>query len=149
MVPGGCVLTIKGRRAGYHPFCRPKGSCKKNSAGNSVRSKKCDLEAVEIVKNPCKILHWANTLKLQILLATYYIDSTITIIKFHTKVVTTNEDFNRKIAQIAISQKRHFRSQFQNSENTFQYKLPPKTWEKSPQKPLSATRKWFFGHCYV
>ena len=30
----------------------------------------------------------------------------------------------RKIAQIAISQKRHFRSQFQNSENTFQYKLP-------------------------
>ena len=55
----------------------------------------------------------------------------------------------RKIATIAISQKRHFGSQFQNSENTFQYKLPPKTWEKSPQKPLSATRKWFFGHCYV
>ena len=55
----------------------------------------------------------------------------------------------RKIVPIAISQKRHFRSQFRNSENTFQYKLPPKTWEKSPQKPLSATRKWFFGHCYV
>ena len=32
------------------------------------------------------------------------------------------------------------------SENTFQYKLPPKTWEKSPQKPLSTTRKWFFSH---
>ena len=23
---------------------------------------------------------------------------------------------------------------------------PPKTWEKSPQKPLSATGKWLFGH---
>ena len=55
----------------------------------------------------------------------------------------------RKMAQIAISQKRHSRPQFQNSENTFQYKLPPKTYEKSPQKPLSATRKWFFGHRYV
>ena len=22
-------------------------------------------------------------------------------------------------------------------------------WENSPQKPLLATRKWFFGHCYV
>ena len=28
-------------------------------------------------------------------------------------------------------------------------KVPPKTWENSPQKPLLPTRKWFFGHCYV
>ena len=35
------------------------------------------------------------------------------------------------------------------NENTLQYKVPPKTWENSPQKPLLATRKWFFGHCYV
>ena len=54
--------------------------------------------------------------------------------------------FLRKIEQIAISQKRHFRSKFQNSENAFQYKLPPKTWEKSPQKPLLTTQKCFFGH---
>ena len=46
----------------------------------------------------------------------------------------------------ATSQKQHFRPKFQNSENTFQYKLPPKTWEKSPQKPLLATQKCFFGH---
>ena len=39
--------------------------------------------------------------------------------------------FWRQNAQKATPQKRHFRSQFQNSENTFQYKLPPKTWEKN------------------
>ena len=32
-----------------------------------------------------------------------------------------------------------------NSENTFQYKVPSKTWGKSLQKPLSSTRKWLFG----
>ena len=55
----------------------------------------------------------------------------------------------RKIARIATSRKRNFRSPKRKSENTFQYKLPPKTWGKSPQKPLSATRKCFFGHCDV
>ena len=55
----------------------------------------------------------------------------------------------RKIARIATSRKRQFRSLKRKSENTFQYKLPPKTWGKSPQKPLSATRKCFFGHCDV
>ena len=55
----------------------------------------------------------------------------------------------RKIARIATSRKRHLRSPKRKSENTFQNKLPPKTWGKSPQKPLSATRKCFFGHCDV
>ena len=55
----------------------------------------------------------------------------------------------RKNARITISRKRHFRSPKQKNENTLQYKVPPKTWENSPQKPLLATRKWFFGHCYV
>ena len=50
----------------------------------------------------------------------------------------------RKIARIATSQKRHLRSRKRKPENTFQYKLLPKTWGKSPQKPLSATRKVFF-----
>ena len=35
----------------------------------------------------------------------------------------------KRKTQNATSQKRHFRSQFQNSENSFQHKLPPKTWE--------------------
>ena len=55
----------------------------------------------------------------------------------------------RKIARIAISRKRHFRSPKRKNENTLQYKVPPKTWENSPQKPILAIRKWFFGHCYV
>ena len=54
-----------------------------------------------------------------------------------------------KSARIAISRKWHFRSPKRKNENTLQYKVPPKTWENSPQKPLLATRKWFFGHCYV
>ena len=37
----------------------------------------------------------------------------------------------------------------QKNKNTLQYKIPPKTWENSPQKSLLATRKWFFGHFYV
>ena len=36
-----------------------------------------------------------------------------------------------------------------NSKTTFQYKVPPKTWGNSPQKPLLDTQKCFFGHCYV
>ena len=56
---------------------------------------------------------------------------------------------NVKIVWIAISRKRHFRSPKRKNENTLLYKVPPKTWENSPQKPLLATRKWFFGHCYV
>ena len=55
----------------------------------------------------------------------------------------------RKNTRIAISRKQHFRSPKRKNENTLQYKVPPKTWENSPQKPLLATRKWFFGHCYV
>ena len=51
--------------------------------------------------------------------------------------------------RIAISRKRHFRSPKRKNENTLQYKVPPKTWENSPQKPILAIRKWFFGHCYV
>ena len=30
-----------------------------------------------------------------------------------------------------------------------QNEIPPQMQENSPQKPLLATRKWFFGHCYV
>ena len=51
--------------------------------------------------------------------------------------------------RITISRKRHFRSPKRKNENTLQYKVPPKTWENSPQKPILAIRKWFFGHCYV
>ena len=42
----------------------------------------------------------------------------------------------RKIARIAISRKRHFLSPKRKNENTLQYKVPPKTWENSPQKPI-------------
>ena len=31
----------------------------------------------------------------------------------------------------------------------FSIQTTPQTWGKSPQKPLSATRKCFFGHCNV
>ena len=55
----------------------------------------------------------------------------------------------RQTVRIAISRKQHFRSPKRKNKNTLQYKLPPKTWENSPQKPLLASRKWFFGHCYV
>ena len=55
----------------------------------------------------------------------------------------------RSYVRIAIFRKRHFRSPKWKNENTLLYKVPPKTWENSPQKPLLATRKWFFGHCYV
>ena len=48
----------------------------------------------------------------------------------------------RNTAQIAISQKRHFRPQFQNSENTFQYKLPP-------QNLWKITSETTFGHSKV
>ena len=57
--------------------------------------------------------------------------------------------FLRKNARNAISWQRHFRSPKRKNENTLQYKVPPKTWENSPQKPILAIRKWFFGHCYV
>ena len=40
----------------------------------------------------------------------------------------------RKYARIAISRIRHFPSPKQKKENTLQYKVPPKTWENSPQK---------------
>ena len=38
------------------------------------------------------------------------------------------------------------KTQFQN-KNTIQCELPPR--EKTPQKPLSATQRWFFSHCVI
>ena len=37
----------------------------------------------------------------------------------------------RKSARIAISRKRHFLSPKRKTETTFQYQVPPKTWENS------------------
>ena len=81
------------------------------------------------------------------------------VYKRYTRLLSKNIHFNcfeyqlfcprailRKIARIAISRKRHFRSPKRKNENTLQYKVPPKTWENSPQKPILAIRKWFFGH---
>ena len=48
-----------------------------------------------------------------------------------------------------ISRKRHFRSLKRKAETTLQHKVPLNTRENSPQKPLLATRKWFYGHCQV
>ena len=53
-----------------------------------------------------------------------------------------------------MSELRHFGNCTSHHRNEkqrplFNKKYPPKPWKKSLQKPLSATRKWFFGHRYV
>ena len=99
------------------------------------------------------LIEWRVFERIRILVFGEFFRILLRFQSFGTYVMLSHQrlgcSFIRSYVRIAISRKRHFRSPKRKNENTLRYKVPPTTWENSPQKPLLATRKWFFGHCYV